>query len=139
MILILVIKQNSIRISEIHLLNCMKKLYLILAIVGAMLLKVASDFDAFKTLSPVRGYTNCHYLSEDIVGPEDMTMYKNNILLIGSGDYDKLWAKGAPIKEQLGIYAVYNSNHKDFRVKKLPIANFPQDIALYVHGISVRE
>lgn len=73
--------------------------YLILGILIALLLKVAYDFDAFKTLSTIETYSDCKYLDTDIVGPEDMTHYKNGIIFVSSGDYAKLWSKGAPVNE----------------------------------------
>jgi len=73
--------------------------YLVLSILIALLIKVAHDFDAFKTLFPIQTYSDCKYLDTDIIGPEDMTHYKNGIIFVSSGDYAKLWAKGAPINE----------------------------------------
>lgn len=51
----------------------MKFLILTAGIIVALLIKVLSNFDVFKTVKEVNTYANCTYLDLDIVGAEDMT------------------------------------------------------------------
>lgn len=114
-----------------------KAVIVIFGILAAIIFKLANDLDFFKTLTPVENFKGCRYLDIEIPGPEDMTRYRDDILLIGSGDYFKLWGKGTPTHEQLGIYAVYDASSANFRVRRLKINGFPPHLALYFHGITV--
>ncbi|CAD8097748.1 unnamed protein product [Paramecium primaurelia] len=106
----------------------------------AFLIKVMIGFfDFFKSVPVVNTYSNCEYLDTNIIGPEDMQKYNQTTIIVGSGDFHKLWSHGKPILEQLGLYAIVNSQDEKPKVVKLGIQNFPTNISLYVHGLDIRK
>ncbi|CAK85542.1 unnamed protein product (macronuclear) [Paramecium tetraurelia] len=111
----------------------------VFGVVLALFFKLASDLDVFKPVTNYNEYGNCKYLKEDIRGPEDMTQYNSTTIIIGSGNFQKVYAQGKPELEQQGIYAILNSNKKNYSVLQLEVKNFPKDVALYMHGIYVRK
>ncbi|CAK69387.1 unnamed protein product (macronuclear) [Paramecium tetraurelia] len=118
----------------------MKIKALIIGATLAFLIKVVIGFfDFFKSVPIINTYSNCEYLDTDIVGPEDMQKYNKTTIIVGSGDFHKLWSHGKPILEQLGLYAIVNTQDEKPKVVKLGIQNFPNDISLYVHGLYIRK
>ncbi|CAK75411.1 unnamed protein product (macronuclear) [Paramecium tetraurelia] len=109
------------------------------AIISYLIKVIIGFFDAFKSVPIVNTYSHCQHLSTDIFGPEDMQKFNSTTIIVGSGDYHKLWSLGKPILEQLGLYAIVDSQEQAPKVVKLGIKNFPNDISLYVHGIDIRE
>ncbi|CAD8184340.1 unnamed protein product [Paramecium pentaurelia] len=117
----------------------MKVLFIFVGVIFAIFFKIATDLDFFKPVGSYNEYGNCKYLKEDIRGPEDMTQFNSTTIIIGSGNFQKVYARGKPELEQQGIYAIINSNKKHYSVIKLQLKNFPKDVALYIHGIYLRK
>lgn len=78
----------------------MNTIYIFIGVILAIAFKIGNDFDFFKLYSITNTYADCKYLNLDILGPEDITHYKNNILLVGSGNFAKVFAQGTPSLEQ---------------------------------------
>ncbi|CAD8128824.1 unnamed protein product [Paramecium sonneborni] len=112
---------------------------LIVGLIAYLVNVLIGFFDAFKSVPLINTYSDCEYLDTDIIGPEDMQKYNSTTIIVGSGDFHKLWSHGKPILEQLGLYAIVNSQEERPKVIKLGIQNFPKDISLYVHGIDIRK
>lgn len=75
------------------------KLIILLGVLVAGVLKVSSDLGAFKKVETLTTYNHCQYLPIDMIGPEDMHEYRNNTIIVTSGNYPKLWAHGTPEME----------------------------------------
>lgn len=74
------------------------KLYLLFGIVLALVFKTLSDLGLFTVLPELKNH-DCKYIDTDIQGPEDITPYKDNILIVASANFGKLFSKGTPILE----------------------------------------
>lgn len=116
----------------------MKLLSIFIVVLLGGIFKLMTDMDFFKVLPNINTYADCKYLPLDIPGPEDITHYKNNILLTGSGNFAKVFALGSPDLEQMGIYAIFDS-HKTPQTRKLEIIDFPKNVSLYIHGLYVEQ
>lgn len=64
------------------------------AIISYLIKVLLGFFDAFKNVPIVNTYSGCEYLSTDIIGPEDMQKYNSTTIIVGSGDFHKLWSHG---------------------------------------------
>ncbi|CAD8092875.1 unnamed protein product [Paramecium sonneborni] len=116
----------------------MKYIFIFGGVFLGIFFKLATELDVFKPVMSYNEYGNCKYLKEDIRGPEDMTQFNSTTIIIGSGNFQKVYARGKPELEQQGIYAILNSNKKNYSLMKLELKNFPKDVALYIHGIYIR-
>jgi len=108
----------------------------IVVILVSFTMKLLFDLEYFKKIVEVNGYKNCQYLNTDILGPEKIVHYKNNVYFAGSGNLGKVLARGTPEMEQLGIYSIIIEGTQ-FSVTKALIYGFPSNVALYAHGIAI--
>ena len=97
-LLILIVYFESLIISIY--IKVMYKILVFGGVIFGLFFKIASDLDYFKPVTSYNEYGNCKYLKEDIRGPEDMTQYNSTTIIIGSGNFQKVFARGKPELEQ---------------------------------------
>ena len=104
------------------------RLLSILVAAAALLGYWAHFFDAFKKL---KDFANCELIGSDVLhGSEDMTMYKDGIALLSSGDLHSLFAvgKGSPGD----IFALEFTTR---RLAPVPRIGYPSATPFQPHGI----
>ncbi|CAD8161971.1 unnamed protein product [Paramecium octaurelia] len=117
----------------------MKFSIIIPAVIIAIILNIMNGLDFFLNFSSIQQYENCQYLDVDIKGPEDMQQYNRTTIIVGSGNFQKLYAQNRIELEQQGIYAIINSDQQDFKIMQLQMIGYPKDVALNIHGIYLKK
>jgi hypothetical protein len=72
------------------------KIYLFTGVILAVVFKLLNDFDWFKVIPTVNEYADCKYFKADIKGPEDLAYFNKTTIIVGSGDFRKVFALGTP-------------------------------------------
>lgn len=76
------------------------KLYIFTGVILALVFKLLNDFDVFKVVPTVNQYADCKYLKADINGPEDLAYFNKTTIIVGSGNFRKVFALGTPELDQ---------------------------------------